>query len=103
MPITRIYFLFLICEIKCDAIALDVANRQNAYSITIVIKDIVELYKTIKREKELHRKILIFSISHDHRLMRIYNYYAIIEKEKITFYRHPIHKFNFIALDDKKK
>lgn len=55
------------------------------------------------RQKELHREILAFSISHDHSSVRIYGHYAVIEEDKTTFYRHPIHDFGFTALDGKDK
>jgi hypothetical protein len=54
-------------------------------------------------EKELHREILAFSISHDHRAVRIYGHYPVIDGNKTTFYRHPIHTFDFTALDGKDK
>ena len=99
----RMYFPFLTCEVKCGAAALDIADRQNAYSMTVAVRGVVELYKAVKREKELHREILAFSISHDHRSVRIYGHYAIIEEEKTIFYRHPIYEFSFTALDGKDK
>lgn len=99
----RMYFPFLICEVKCGPAALDVADRQNTYSMTCAVRGTVELYRAVKREKELYREILVFSISHDDRSVRIYGHYAIIEKDKITFYRHLIHEFSFTALDDKDK
>ena len=103
MATTRMYFPFLTCEVKCGAAALDVADRQNAHNMTVAVKGIVELYRAVKREKELHREILAFSISHDHRSVRIYGHYVVIEEEKTTFYRHPIHEFSFVALDGKDK
>ncbi len=99
----RMYFPFLTCEVKCGAAALDVADRQNAHSMTLAVRGVVALYKAVKREKELHREILAFSISHDHRSVRIYGHYAIIEDDKTTFWRHPIHTFDFTALDGKDK
>lgn len=36
----RIYFPFLTCEVKCSAAALDVADRQNAHSITCAIRGV---------------------------------------------------------------
>ena len=103
MATTRMFFPFLTCEVKCGAAALDVADRQNAHSMTVAVKGIVELFKAVKREKELHQEILAFSISHDHRLVRMYGHYAVIEGDKTTFYRHPIHEFSFTALDGKEK
>ena len=97
------YFPFLTCEVKCGAAALDVADRQNAHSMTLAVRGIVELFRLLNRERELHREILGFSISHDHRTVRIYGHYPIIDGVKTTFYRHPIHTFDFTALEGKEK
>lgn len=71
------YFPFLTCEVKCGATGLDVADRQNAHSMTLAVRGIVELSKLVKKEKELHRELQAFSISHDHRTMRLYGYYHV--------------------------
>jgi hypothetical protein len=97
------YFPFLTYKVKCGAATLNVADQQNAHSITMAVRGVVELLRLIKREKELHREILTFSVSHDHRTVRIYSHYPVIDGNKTTFYRHPIHKFSFTALDGKKK
>ncbi|RMZ73304.1 phosphatidylserine decarboxylase [Pyrenophora seminiperda CCB06] len=97
------YFPFLTCEVKCGAAALDVADRQNAHSMTLAVRAIVELFRLVKREQELHRQILAFSISHDHRSVRIYGHYPVIDGSQTTFYRHPIHEFSLTALDGKEK
>ena len=99
----RMYFPFLTCEVKCGAAALDIADRQNAHSMTLAVRGVVELFRLVKREKELHQEILAFSVSHDHRGVRIYGHYPIIDEGKATFYRHPIHEFSFTALDGKDK
>jgi hypothetical protein len=69
----------------------------------MAVRGVVELLRLVKREKELHREILAFSISHDHRSVRIYGHYPVIEGEKTTYYRHPIHTFDFTALEGKEK
>lgn len=93
----RMYFPFLTCEVKCGAAALDIADRQNAHSMTIAVRGVVELYRAVKREKELNREILAFSISHDHSAVRMYGHYAVINDSETTFYRHPIKKFDFTS------
>ena len=60
----------------------------------MVVRGIVELFRLVKREKELHRQILAFSISHDHSSVRIYGHYPLVDGYKTTFYRHPIHEFS---------
>ncbi len=97
------YFPFLTCEVKCGAAALDVADRQNAHSMTCAVRGIIEIYRAVKREKEIHREILAFSISHDHSTVRVYGHYALIDGDKTTFYRHPIRKFDFTEQDGKEK
>jgi hypothetical protein len=103
MAMYYMYFPSLTCEVKCGAAALDIADRQNAHSMTMAVRGIVELFRLVKREKELHREILAFSISHDHRTVRIYGHYPVIDGKKTTFYRHPIREFSFTELDDKEK
>ncbi|RYO82345.1 hypothetical protein DL762_006666 [Monosporascus cannonballus] len=97
------YFPFLTCEVKCGAAALDVADRQNAHSITLAVRAVAELFRAVKRENEVHRQILGFSISHDHQSVRIYGYYPVIDGKDIKYYRHPIRKFDFTELDGKEK
>lgn len=97
------YFPFLTCEVKCGAGLLDVADRQNAHSMTLAVRGIVELFRLVKREKELHREILAFSISHDHNIVRIYGHYPIINGKDTTFYRYSIRKFDFTELEGKEK
>jgi hypothetical protein len=97
------YFLFLTCEIKCGAAVLNIADRQNAYNIIIAVRDIVELFKFIKRKKKFYREIFVFLISHDYRAVRIYGYYSITDGNKTTFYRHSIREFSFTELENKEK
>ena len=97
------YFPFLTCEAKCGAAALDIADRQNAHSITLAVRGVIEHFRYVGREKELDREILAFSISHDHRSVRIYGHYAVIDGSKQEYYRHPICDFSFTELDGKEK
>ena len=99
----RMYFPFLTCEVKCGAASLDVADRQNAHSMTIAVRAVVQLYRHVKREKEIHREILAFSISHNDEAVRIFGHYSVIDGDKTTFYRHLIRDFSFRDLDGKEK
>ena len=103
MATWQIYLPFLTCEVKCGTAALDVADRQNAHSMTLAVRGVVELFKLVKRENEIHREIVGFSVSHDHRTVRIYGHYPVIDDKKTTFYRHPIREFSFTELDGKEK
>jgi hypothetical protein len=97
------YFPFLTCEVKCGAAVLDIADRQNAHSMTLAVRGIVELFRAVKRDDEVNRKILAFSISHDYATVRIYGHYPVITGETVKYYRHPIHKFDFTVFDGKEK
>ncbi|KAK5310533.1 hypothetical protein LTR70_009396 [Exophiala xenobiotica] len=98
-----LYFPFLTCEVKCGAAALDVADRQNAHSMTMAVRGVVELFRLVDREQEVDREILAFSISHDHESVRIYGHYAVIDGQKTTYHRHPIRKFDFTEMDGREK
>ncbi|KLU89203.1 hypothetical protein MAPG_08177 [Magnaporthiopsis poae ATCC 64411] len=41
------YFPFLTCEVKCGS--LDIADRQNTHSMTLAVRAIVELFRTVKQ------------------------------------------------------
>ncbi|KAL8295050.1 hypothetical protein RB601_003562 [Gaeumannomyces tritici] len=97
------YFPFLTCEVKCGTAALDVADRQNAHSMTLAVRAIAELFRAVGREREVHRQILAFSVSHDHCSVRIYGHYPVIDGKDTKYYRHPIRKFDFTESDGKDK
>ncbi|KAK3290472.1 uncharacterized protein B0H64DRAFT_412440 [Chaetomium fimeti] len=97
------YFPFLSCEVQCGGTALDVADRENAHSMTLAVRAVVELFRLVKREAEVHRQILASSISHNHRAVRIYGHYAVIDGNDVQYYRHPIHDFSLTALDGEEK
>ena len=103
MATTRMYFPFLTCEVKCGAVALDIADRQNAQSMSMALRALVVLFRSVKREKELDWKPLAFSISHDHRSVRIYGHYPVMEGAKTTFWRKEIHSFGFTDSNGKER
>ena len=97
------HFPFLTCEVKCGTTGLDIADRQNGHSMAVAVRGILELFRLGKKESDLHGEILTFSISHDHRTVRLYGYYPVMDGNKTEIYRHPIHTFDFTALDGKEK
>ena len=103
MTTDEMYFSFLTAEMKCDNEALNVADQQNAHSAAVAANVVVELYRLMSRQDELHQKILTFSVSHDHQAVKIYDHYALIKGKEIIFYRHLIHHFSLISQDEEKR
>lgn len=99
----EMYFPFLTVEVKCGNEALNVADRQNAHSAAVAANSVVELYRLVSRQDELHQKILTFSISHDHRAVRIYGHYVLIDRKDTSFYRHLIQSFDIVNRDGEDK
>lgn len=97
------HFPFLTCEVKCGEQGLNVADRQNAHSASVCVSGVIELYRAVSRVKELHRKVLAFSVSHDNENVRIYGHYALTDGDKVSFYRHAITKYDFTNLDGRDK
>ena len=48
------YFPFLTCEVKCRNEALNIADLQNAHSGSAAVKQVLDLYREVSRETELH-------------------------------------------------
>lgn len=103
MATDLMFFPFLTSEVKCGDAALNVADRQNAHSMTVAVRAVVELFRKVRREKELHREILAFSISHDDDSVRLYGHYAVTVEPLPKYYRHTIRKFAFTEVDGKEK
>lgn len=96
------YFPFLTCEVKGCKGDLEAAEQQNAHSMMIALRGVVELFRCIGREKELSREILGFSIAHNHRCVRIYGHYPVIE-EDTKYYRHLIYASGFASFNGKER
>ncbi|PTB63363.1 hypothetical protein BBK36DRAFT_1181721 [Trichoderma citrinoviride] len=96
---SHVYLPFLSCEMA----SLDVADRQNAHSMTLAVQGVTLLFYIVGREHELHRQILAFSISHDDRSVRIYGHYPVIDGRDIKYYRHLIKDLSFTADDGREK
>src|SRR5271168_2171055 len=71
----NIFFPFLTCEAKRGEIGLTVADRQNAHSASIAVNAIMRLYKAVKRQGEINRKVIAFAISYDNETVKIYGHY----------------------------
>lgn len=103
MATRSMYFPFLACDKECGAAALDVADGQNTHAMALAARGIVELFRLVKREDEVNRQILSFSVSHNKDSVRIYGYYPVIDGEQTEYYRHPIHRFSLTALNGKER
>ena len=99
----EMYFPFLTAEVKCGNEALNIADRQNAHSAAVAANAVVELYRLVSRQDELHRRILTFSISHDNEAVRMYGHYPLIKDDNTLFYRYPVDKLDFTRKDGKEK
>ncbi|KAI4289546.1 MAG: hypothetical protein L6R35_001177 [Caloplaca aegaea] len=108
-----LYFPFLVCEVstdspqrviqtydflkvKCGENGLSIAERQSMHVASVAANAIVELFRdrAVSRAEELHRKILVFSISHNHTTVKIHGHYSCIDRDKTTFHRHLIRDFS---------
>jgi len=63
----------------------------------------MELFRAVKRETELHREILTFSVSQAHATIHISGYRAEIDGANAKYYRHLIRPSDLTELDGKEK
>ncbi|MCJ1462092.1 hypothetical protein MMC07_000692 [Pseudocyphellaria aurata] len=64
-----IYFPFLTAEVTCGQHGLYLVDKPNIHSMTIQMRGIVDLYRKINRPKDVHGRVLGFSISHNNNEM----------------------------------
>ncbi|PYI02512.1 hypothetical protein BO78DRAFT_324835 [Aspergillus sclerotiicarbonarius CBS 121057] len=86
-------FPFLTSECKCFKGDLHVARKQNAHAMARSLRGVFELFKLAKCQNELHRKVLGFSIIHNHELVSIYAHYVVIENFQAKYYQDKIRGF----------
>ena len=96
-------FPFLTSEVKCGMAGIGIADRQNAHSMTLAVRGLVEFFRLAKQEHELNREVITFSIFHDHQMVRIYGHYPEIHGSKTKIYHHLIHAFDITSLDGKER
>nr|OQO29345.1 hypothetical protein B0A51_06925 [Rachicladosporium sp. CCFEE 5018] len=75
-------FPFLICEAKTGRIGIDQADTQNIHSASIATKAIVNLYvaafgREHEKTKDLLGRVLVFTVSHNNRMVNLYGHYAV--------------------------
>jgi len=59
----KLYFPFVIYEVKCGENGLNIADRQNAYSASIAVNTIIELYRAVSRVIEAIKRFLVFNLT----------------------------------------
>jgi hypothetical protein len=96
-PIMGSSNMFFPC-FSCEIGPLEIAQRQNVHNMTIGMRAVVELFRGVNREAELHRQVLAFSISHDHSQAQIVAHYPIILGDSTEYYQKVISSFNFLEV-----
>jgi hypothetical protein len=89
------YFPFLTSKAKYGASALEIANRQNAHTQTVLLRSLFELFRLVGRESELYTIPNGFLFSYSNVDMRIWAHLlAATDKNDPKYYRELIAKFN---------
>ncbi|GAA85355.1 similar to An07g06920 [Aspergillus luchuensis] len=93
-------FPFLACEVKSVKSTtgnLMIAERQNAHTLTRCLRGVVELFKLLGCENELHRRILGFSFCHDQEQVQVFAHFPVVETaEPTSYYRVRIGKWSIL-------
>lgn len=94
----RMYFPFFTCEVACGPDGLEIADRQNAHSMALGARSIVEMFRLAGLERELSREILTWSVSHDERNVRIHGCYPVFARDgRVHYHRHLLRAFSFTS------
>ncbi|OJJ72742.1 hypothetical protein ASPBRDRAFT_195413 [Aspergillus brasiliensis CBS 101740] len=87
-------FPFFVTEVMGASAIKGILELQIAHSMTRALRGVVELFKLVGRQDELHRRVLGFSVCHDICRFDIFAHYVVIRNNKATYYRHTLDYFD---------
>lgn len=86
---------FFTCEAKRGSMSIDISDLQNAHNMAIAVRGIVMIFQLAGLEARIHREVVAWSVSHDHRVVRVYGYYPVFD----GFGSYRIHSHLVFSLD----
>ena len=60
------------------------------HSASVAGNAVIELFQSVSTAEQLNRWVLTFSLSHNHRVVKIFAHFARIEGSKINFHRRHL-------------
>jgi len=92
------YFPFFATEVKCGTSGLVIADRQNGHTMGVCINGILSIHRLAGKENQLHNKPVVFTAAHDHRMLRLTGWGAVIDGDCYTVHPLTIHSFDVTPL-----
>ncbi|KAK5401675.1 hypothetical protein LTR06_011039 [Exophiala xenobiotica] len=78
------FFPFITREAKCDKQPLEVADRQNVYSMSVALEGVIDLFRRVDRLEELNGKALGLSMSYDNDTVRMYAHHVVTNAQELN-------------------
>jgi len=77
------FFPFITREAKCDRQPLEIADRQNVYSMSIALEGVIDLFRRAGCLETLNGKALGLSMSYDNDTVRMYAHHVVIDTQEL--------------------
>lgn len=77
------FFPFITREAKCDKQPLEIADRQNVYSMSVALEGVIDLFRRAGRLEKLNGKALGLSMSYDNDTVRMYAHHVVINPQEL--------------------
>ncbi|OOF90165.1 hypothetical protein ASPCADRAFT_179627 [Aspergillus carbonarius ITEM 5010] len=97
----NLLFPYLIAEVIGQPERLENADQKVKYDVPIAVFGLVSLAQKARRMESLHRRILAFSLSHNHEIVSLHGYYLVIDGETFTYWRRLIKQFKIWTVETK--
>ncbi|KAL6241668.1 hypothetical protein RBB50_011450 [Rhinocladiella similis] len=78
------FFPFITREAKCDKQPLEIADRQNVYSMSVALEGVVDLFRRVDRLEELDGKALGLSVSYDNDTVKMYAHHVVTTAQEAS-------------------
>ncbi|KAK0261293.1 hypothetical protein LTR35_017872 [Friedmanniomyces endolithicus] len=83
-------------KLTSNETSIEESELQALHGASVACSTVIKLYQKVLAAAELHRRILVFSVSYNQRVVKIFGHFAMIEGDNITYHRHPLFETNLV-------
>lgn len=88
----RMFFPFLLCEVKSPVQSIYHAESQNAHNAFMTVRSMVKLFRMADPDRNVSGEVMAFSVSYNSDEVLIHAYYPFLKGERIDVCRRELYR-----------